>query len=174
QGILQGTYETFVAAGRTHFGAPDLSGRLILTGGLGGMGGAQPLAASMAGAVSLSVEVDPTRITRRLQTGYLDEVADSLDDAIARVERYRSERVARSVALLGNCAEVLPALFDKGLRPDLVTDQTSAHDPQRGYIPVGMTVAQANALADADPVARTDAARASMAAHVAAIVAFRD
>ncbi len=174
QGILQGTYETFVAAGRTHFGSPDLTGRLILTGGLGGMGGAQPLAATLAGAVSLTVEVDPSRIARRLETRYLDEVADDIDDALARVADYRRRGVARSVALVGNCAEVLPALYAKGLRPDLVTDQTSAHDPLRGYVPAGMSVAEADALADRDPAARTRAARVSMAAHVAAIVAFRD
>jgi urocanate hydratase len=125
QGILQGTYETFVAAGRTHFGSGDLAGRVILTGGLGGMGGAQPLAATMAGAVMLAIDVDPHRIRRRLETKYLDEVATDLDDALARVARYAAAKTARSVGLLGNCAEVLPELVRRGFRPDLVTDQTS-------------------------------------------------
>ena len=170
QGILQGTYETFVAAGRTHFGAPDLAGRVVLTGGLGGMGGAQPLAATMAGAAMLAIEVDPQRIERRLQTGYLDEVADDLDDAIARVQRYREARTARSVALLGNCAEVLPQLVARGFAPDLVTDQTSAHDPVNGYIPQGLTLAEAAALREADPAGYAARAKESMAVHVAAMV----
>jgi urocanate hydratase len=172
QGILQGTYETFVAAGRTHFSSPDLSGRIILTGGLGGMGGAQPLAATMAGATMLAVEVDPHRIQRRLETRYLDELADDLDDAVARVERYRREGIARSVALLGNCAEVLPALVRRGFRPDLVTDQTSAHDPLNGYVPAGLTLDEAAALRTADPAGYTRRAQASMAAHVQAMVDF--
>ncbi|HHO50442.1 MAG TPA: urocanate hydratase [Deltaproteobacteria bacterium] len=171
QGILQGTYETFVAAGRTHFGSPDLRGRIVLTGGLGGMGGAQPLAATMAGGVMLVVEVDPHRIQRRLEGAYLDEVADDLDDAIARVERYRSEGVARSVAVLGNCAEVLPELVRRGFAPDLVTDQTSAHDPLHGYIPSGLTLQGAAELRSSDPVAYVARAKASMAAHTEAMVA---
>ena len=146
QGILQGTYETFVSAGRIHFGTPDLTGRLILTGGLGGMGGAQPLAATMAGATMLAIEIDPHRAQRRIETGYLDEIADNLDDAIARVNRYQAEGVARSVGLIGNCADLLPALLERGLKPDLVTDQTSAHDPLHGYVPGGMTLDEANAL----------------------------
>jgi urocanate hydratase len=172
QGILQGTYETFVAAGRTHFGTPDLAGRAILTGGLGGMGGAQPLAATMAGACMLAVEVDPSRIQRRLETRYLDEVADDLPDAIARIERYREQRIARSVALLGNCAEVLPELVRRGFRPDLVTDQTSAHDPLNGYIPAGMTLEQAEALRQRDAVGYVARSKESMARHVEAMVAF--
>jgi len=174
QGILQGTYETFVAAGRKHFGKADLAGRLILTGGLGGMGGAQPLAATMAGAVCLTVEVDPHRVQRRLETRYLDELADDLDDAVARVERYREQGVARSVAVVGNCAEVLPKLLERGFRPDLVTDQTSAHDPLHGYVPAGMSPEEAEALAERDPAERTRRARASMADHVRAIVGFQD
>lgn len=172
QGILQGTYETFVAAGRTHFGNPDLKGRVVLTGGLGGMGGAQPLAASMAGAVSLNIEVDPHRVQRRLETRYLDEVADDLDDAIARVRRYAESGEARSIALVGNCAEVLPALLDRGFAPDLVTDQTSAHDPLGGYVPAGLTLAEADALRDADPETYVRRSYESMRAHVEAMVAF--
>jgi urocanate hydratase len=174
QGILQGTYETFVAAGKKHFDASDLRGRLLLTGGLGGMGGAQPLAATMAGATCLCVEVDPARVQRRLETAYLDEVAQDIDDAVERVVRYRGEGVARSVALVGNCAEVLPALLHRGLQPDLVTDQTSAHDPVNGYVPAGMTLEEAAALAASDPAERTRRAQASMADHVRAIVGFRD
>jgi urocanate hydratase len=172
QGILQGTYETFVAAGRTHFGSPDLAGRVILTGGLGGMGGAQPLAATMAGGVLLAVEVDPTRIQRRLETRYLDEVATDLDDARARVERARTAREARSIAVVGNCAEVLPELVRRGFRPDLVTDQTSAHDPLDGYVPAGLTLEQTRALRASDPDTVVRRAKESMAAHVEAMVAF--
>ncbi|MCB9687645.1 MAG: urocanate hydratase [Alphaproteobacteria bacterium] len=172
QGILQGTYETFVSAARTHYGTPDLAGRIVLTGGLGGMGGAQPLAATMAGGVMLAVEVDPHRIQRRLETRYLHEVADDLDDALARVERYREQKVARSVALLGNCAEVLPELVRRGFRPDLVTDQTSAHDPLHGYVPAGMTLDGAAALRESDPAEYVRRSKASMAEHVRAMVAF--
>ena len=135
------------------------------------MGGAQPLAATMAGGVMLVVEVDPHRIQRRLEGAYLDEVADDLDDAIARVERYRSEGVARSVAVLGNCAEVLPELVRRGFAPDLVTDQTSAHDPLHGYIPSGLTLQGAAELRSSDPVAYVARAKASMAAHTEAMVA---
>ncbi|TVQ93689.1 MAG: urocanate hydratase [Deltaproteobacteria bacterium] len=172
QGILQGTYETFVAAGRTHFDSPDLTGRVVLTGGLGGMGGAQPLAATMAGGVMLAIEIDPHRVQRRLETRYLDEVADDLDDAIERVTRYASEGIARSVALIGNCADVLPALVERGFAPDLVTDQTSAHDPLEGYIPGGMSLAEAMALRSRDPAAYTRASHQSMRRHVEAMVAF--
>jgi len=170
QGILQGTYETFVAAGREHYGDGDLAGKLILTGGLGGMGGAQPLAATMAGAVMLAVEVDPHRIQRRIDTRYLDEVADSLDDAIERVEAYRRKGVARSVGLQGNCAEVLPELVRRGFRPDLVTDQTSAHDPLNGYVPAGLDLDAAAALRRDDPAEYTRRSHASMAAHAEAMV----
>lgn len=172
QGILQGTYETFVAAGRTHFDSPDLTGRIILTGGLGGMGGAQPLAASMAGATSLNIEIDPDRIQRRLETRYLDEVADSLEDAVERVQRYAAAGQARSVAVVGNCAEVLPQLLALGFKPDLVTDQTSAHDPLAGYIPAGMSVSEADRLREADPDAYTKASYESMRRHVEAMVEF--
>ena len=174
QGILQGTYETFVAAGRTHFGTPDLKGRLVLTGGLGGMGGAQPLAATMAGATFLGVEVDPYRAQRRIETRYLDEVADDIDDAIERVERYRREGVARSVGLIGNCAEVLPALLARGFKPDLVTDQTSAHDPLNGYVPAGLSLDEAAALRESNPPEYVRRAKESMAIHVEAMVGFGD
>ena len=139
QGILQGTYQTFAAAGEKHFGTPDLAGRTILTAGLGGMGGAQPLAGTMAGAAILCVEVDPSRIERRLETRYLDEVADSLDDALARIRAAASERRALSVGLLGNAAEVIPELARRGEHFDLVTDQTAAHDPLTGYIPARLS-----------------------------------
>ncbi len=172
QGILQGTYETFVAAGKTHYGNTDLTGRSILTGGLGGMGGAQPLAATMAGATMLAVEIDPHRIQRRLETAYLDEVADDLDDAVERVERYRREGIARSVAVLGNCAEVYPELLRRGFRPDLVTDQTSAHDPLNGYVPAGLTLEEAARLRVSDPKDYVRRANESMRLHVEAMVGF--
>ncbi len=172
QGILQGTYETFVAAGRTHFGSGDLAGRVILTGGLGGMGGAQPLAATMAGAVMLAVEVDPHRLRRRIETRYLDEVATDLDDAISRVEHFRASRQPRSIGLLGNCAEVLPELLRRGFRPDLVTDQTSAHDPLVGYVPAGLSLDEAAALRTSDPDEYVRRSKSSMAEHVRAMVAF--
>ena len=151
QGILQGTYQTFAAAGEKHFGTPDLAGRTILTAGLGGMGGAQPLAGTMAGAAILCVEVDPSRIERRLETRYLDEAADSLDDALARVRAAASERRALSVGLLGNAAEVIPELARRGEHFDLVTDQTAAHDPLTGYIPAGLSLEEAAALRASDP-----------------------
>ncbi len=138
QGILQGTYQTFAAAGEKHFGSPDLRGRTILTAGLGGMGGAQPLAATMAGAAILCVEVDPHRIERRLETRYLDEATDSLDDALARVRAAAAERRPLSVGLLGNAADVVPELAARGEHFDLVTDQTAAHDPLNGYVPRGL------------------------------------
>src|SRR5207253_5110097 len=140
QGILQGTYQTFAAAAQQHFGASDLSGRAILTAGLGGMGGAQPLAGTMAGAAILCVEVDPARIERRLETRYLDESTDSLDDALARIRRAAADRRPLSVGLLGNAADVLPELARRGEHFDLVTDQTAAHDPLTGYIPSGLSV----------------------------------
>ena len=151
QGILQGTFQTFAAAGETHYGSADLAGRTILTAGLGGMGGAQPLAATMAGAAILCVEVDPERIERRLQTRYLDEAADSLDDALARVRAAADEGRALSVGLLGNAAEVVPELVRRGEHFDLVTDQTAAHDPLTGYVPVGLDVHEAAALRASDP-----------------------
>src|SRR5512144_245099 len=140
QGILQGTYQTFAAAGEQHFGSSDLSGRTILTAGLGGMGGAQPLAATLAGGAILCVEVDPSRIERRLETGYLDEVAGSVDDAIARVRAAADAGRALAVGLLGNAADVVPELARRGELFDLVTDQTAAHDPQTGYVPSGLSV----------------------------------
>jgi urocanate hydratase len=169
QGILQGTYETFGAVGRRHFGG-SLAGRVVLTGGLGGMGGAQPLAATMNGAVMLAVEVDPVRIERRLATKYLDVVASSLDDAIERVSRAKAAREALSVGLLGNCAEVLPEIVRRGWVPDVLTDQTSAHDPLNGYIPIGVTPAEAPALRHRDPDEYVQRARASIAAHVRAML----
>src|SRR5205823_4735459 len=143
QGILQGTYQTFAAAGEKHYGSPDLSGRTILTAGLGGMGGAQPLAGTMAGAAILCIEVDPTRIERRLETRYLDETTDSVDDALARIRSAAGERRPLSVGLLGNAAEIVPELVRRGEHFDLVTDQTAAHDPLNGYVPVGLSLGEA-------------------------------
>jgi urocanate hydratase len=171
QGIVQGTYETFMEAGRQHFGG-DLRGRWILTAGLGGMGGAQPLAATMAGASMLAVECDPTRIDRRLETRYLDRRAETLDEALAIIRTATASRAAISVGLLGNAAEIFPELVRRGVRPDLVTDQTSAHDPRNGYLPAGWTLAQADATRRSDPAAIERAAKESMAEHVRAMVAF--
>ncbi len=172
QGIVQGTYETFVEMGRQHYGG-DLAGRWILTAGLGGMGGAQPLAATMAGASMLAVECRPDRIQKRLDTRYLDERAETLDEALAIIERATLERRAVSVGLLGNAAEVLPELLRRGVRPDAVTDQTSAHDPVNGYLPEGWTLEQWDRLRVSDPGAVEKAARASMAKHVEAMLAFQ-
>jgi len=175
QGIVQGTYETFVEAGRQHYGG-SLAGRWILTAGLGGMGGAQPLAASFAGASSLTIECQQSRIDFRLRSRYVDEQARDLDDALARVAQYTAEGRAVSVALLGNAAEVLPELVRRGVRPDLVTDQTSAHDLVHGYLPMGWSVEQWQ-TAQQDPsqhAALRDAAAASCAAHVRAMLAFRE
>jgi urocanate hydratase len=172
QGILQGTYQTFAAAGEKHYGSPDLAGRTILTAGLGGMGGAQPLAATMAGAVMLCVEVDPSRIERRLETRYLDEATDSLDDALARVRRAVSERRPLSVGLLGNAAEVVPELVGRGESFDLVTDQTAAHDPLTGYVPAGLDVGAAAALRSSDPDEYLRRARVSIVQHVEALLEF--
>jgi urocanate hydratase len=174
QGILQGTFQTFAAAGQTHFGSPDLAGRTILTAGLGGMGGAQPLAATMAGAGILCVEVDPERIERRLRTRYLDEVADSLDDALARLRTAAGERRALSVGLLGNAAEVVPELARRGERFDLVTDQTAAHDPLTGYVPAGLSVDEADALRSSDPDAYLARARVSIVEHVRGLLALAE
>jgi urocanate hydratase len=172
QGILQGTYQTFAAAAQKHFGTADLSGRTILTAGLGGMGGAQPLAATLAGAAILCVEVDPARIERRLETRYLDEATDSLDDALARVRSAASEGRALSVGLLGNAAEVVPDLSQKREFFDLVTDQTAAHDPLTGYIPTGLTVHEAASLRVSDPAAYLRRARESIVRHVEALLAY--
>ena len=166
QGILQGTYQTFAAAGERHFGAPDLAGRTILTAGLGGMGGAQPLAATFAGAAILCVEVDPARIRRRLDTRYLDEATDSLDDALGRIRAAAAERRALSVGLRGNAAEIVPELARRGEHFDLVTDQTAAHDPLNGYIPAGLTVDEAAVLRREDPDTYLARARESIARHV--------
>jgi len=171
QGIVQGTYETFVEAGRQHYGG-DLNGRWILTAGLGGMGGAQPLAAVMAGACCLAIECDETRIDFRLRTGYVDEKATSLDDAMAMIERWTQAGEAKSVGLVGNAAELLPEMFKRGIRPDILTDQTSAHDPINGYLPAGWSVAQWREARDRDPKRVETAARASMKTHVAAMLAF--
>jgi urocanate hydratase len=172
QGILQGTYQTFAAAGEKHFGGPDLAGRTILTAGLGGMGGAQPLAATMAGASILCVEIDPARIQRRLETRYLDEAADSLDDALARVRAAADERRPLSVALLANAADVVPELARRGERFDLVTDQTAAHDPLNGYIPSGLSVDEAAGLRESDPDEYLRRARESIGRHVEGLLEF--
>jgi urocanate hydratase len=171
QGIVQGTYETFMEAGRQHYGG-DLRGRWILTAGLGGMGGAQPLAATMAGASMLAVECDAARIERRLETRYLDRRAASLDEALAIIETAAAERAAVSVGLLGNAAEIFPELVRRGVRPDLVTDQTSAHDPRNGYLPAGWTLEEAQRVRADDPARIERAAKESMAQHVGAMVAF--
>ena len=172
QGILQGTYQTFAAAGQEHFGAPSLAGRTVLTAGLGGMGGAQPLAATLAGAAILCVEVDPARIERRLETRYLDEAADSLDDALARVRAAAADGQALSVGLLGNAADVVPELARRGEHFDLVTDQTAAHDPLTGYVPNGMTLAEANALRVSDPDDYLRRARTAIAEHVRGLLEY--
>jgi len=166
QGILQGTYQTFVAAGEQHFGSADLAGRTILTAGLGGMGGAQPLAATLAGAAILCIEVDPERIRRRVESRYLDEASDSLDDALDRVRAAAREGRALSVGLLGNAAEVVPELARRGEAFDLVTDQTAAHDPLTGYVPAGLDVDAAAALRASEPEEYVRRARESIARHV--------
>ncbi len=172
QGIIQGTYETFVEAGRQHYGG-NLRGKWVLTGGLGGMGGAQPLAATMAGASMLAVECRPSRIERRMETGYLDKKADDLDDALATIEQAAAKGEAVSVGLLGNTAEVLPELVARGIKPDLVTDQTAAHDPLRGYLPAGWTLDRWERAQEHDPDAVVEAAKESMAVHVRAMLAFQ-
>ncbi|HVP67847.1 MAG TPA: urocanate hydratase [Anaeromyxobacteraceae bacterium] len=173
QGILQGTYETFAQAGRTHFGTEDLSGRLVLSGGLGGMGGAQPLAATMLGAAFLGVEVDPARIAKRLETGYLDEATESLDDALARLDAARRQRRPLSVGLLGNAAVDFPEIARRGLAPDLVTDQTSAHDPLNGYVPAGLSLPDLAEMRRRDAAGVVRRAKESMAAQVASMLAMR-
>ena len=171
QGIVQGTYETFAEAGRQHYGG-DLKGRWILTGGLGGMGGAQPLAAVMAGACCLAVECNSDSIDFRLRTRYVDERTDSLDEALAMIERWTEAGQAKSVGLLGNAAEIFPEIYRRGVRPDIVTDQTSAHDPLNGYLPQGWSLARWRDLRESDPKAVEAASRASMKAHVKAMVDF--
>ena len=172
QGILQGTYQTFAAAGEKHFGSADLAGRTILTAGLGGMGGAQPLAATMAGAAILCVEVDPARIRRRLETRYLDEASESMGDAVRRVREAAAEGRALSVGLLGNAAEVVPELVRRGEHFDLVTDQTAAHDPLTGYVPAGLSVEDASRLRGEDPEEYLRLARDSIARHVEALIEY--
>jgi urocanate hydratase len=172
QGIVQGTYETFVEMGRRHYGG-SLAGRWLLTAGLGGMGGAQPLAAVMAGASCLAVECQRSRIDMRLRSGYLDHATDSLDEALAIVTRSCAERSPVSVGLLGNAAELLPQLLQRGVRPDLLTDQTSAHDPVNGYLPIGWTVEQWIDARKSDPASVARAAKASMAVHVRAMLDFQ-
>jgi urocanate hydratase len=172
QGIVQGTYETFVELGRRHFGG-NLRGRWFLTAGLGGMGGAQPLAATMAGASMLAIECRQAHIDKRLATGYLDEQAATLDAALARIATLAARGEARSIGLCGNAAELLPELVKRGVKPDAVTDQTSAHDPVHGYLPTGWTVPQWEALQASDPARVSAAANASMATHVRAMLAFK-
>jgi urocanate hydratase len=171
QGIIQGTYETFVEVGRQHYNG-DLAGRWILTAGLGGMGGAQPLAATMAGASLLAIECQPSRIEMRLRTGYLDQRAANLDEALAMVERACRDRKSVSIGLLGNAAEVLPELVRRGVRPDAVTDQTSSHDPANGYLPKGWGVREWESRRERAPDDVAMAARASIAEHVLAMLAF--
>lgn len=168
QGILQGTYETFAACGERHFGG-DLRGRLVLSAGLGGMGGAQPLAATIAGAVFLGIEVDPERIERRIQTRYLDVVAKDLDDALRLAEKFKRNREAKSIGLVGNAADLLPEIVRRGVVPDVVTDQTSAHDELNGYVPAGLTLSAAADLRRTQPEEYKRRAYASMAAHVEAM-----
>ncbi|MBL8049124.1 MAG: urocanate hydratase [Chthonomonas sp.] len=169
QGIVQGTFETFAACADTHFGG-TLAGRLVVSGGIGGMGGAQPLAATLNGASFLGIDVDPTRIQKRLETGYIDRIAFTLDEAMAMLEG----RPALSVGLVGNCADVLPEMIRRGLIPDVITDQTSAHDPLGGYVPNGMTLAEANALRTADPDLYIQRSIATMGAHVRAMRDMQD
>ena len=171
QGIVQGTYETFMEAGRQHYDG-KLTGRWILTGGLGGMGGAQPLAAVMAGACCLAVECDETRADFRLRTRYVDEKTHDLDQALAMIDAWTKAGEAKSVALIGNAADIFPELVKRGVRPDMVTDQTSAHDPIHGYLPQGWTVDEWRAKQESDPKAVEKAARASMKTQVAAMVDF--
>jgi len=172
QGILQGTYQTFAAAGQEHFGKASLAGRTILTAGLGGMGGAQPLAATLAGGAILCIEVDPARIERRLQTRYLDEATESLDDALDRVRAAAADARPLSVGLLANAADVVPELARRGEHFDLVTDQTAAHDPLTGYIPNGMTLEEANALRVSDPDEYLRRARVAIAEHVGGLLEY--
>jgi urocanate hydratase len=173
QGIVQGTYETFVEMGRQHFGG-DLSGKWILTAGLGGMGGAQPLAATMAGASMLAIECQSDRIDKRLETGYLDCRAETLDEALALIDKSVADKNAVSVGLLGNVADILPELLQRGVKPDALTDQTSAHDPANGYLPIGWTVEEWLAKRASDPDAVAAAATKSMSVHVRAMLEFHN
>ena len=172
QGIVQGTFETFAAAGRKHFGG-SLEGKFVLTGGLGGMGGAQPLAATMNGAVFLGVEVDPARIEKRLQSGYCDKIATSLDQALELIDEAREKRQALSVGLVGNCADVLPEMVKRGVVPDVLSDQTSAHDALNGYVPNGMSLGDALKLRASDPDEYVERSIRSMGTHVEAMLALQ-
>src|SRR5213596_1861501 len=172
QGIVQGTFETFASAARKHFGG-SLDGKFILTGGLGGMGGAQPLAATMNGALFLGVEVDPARIEKRLKSGYCDKIAHSLDEALKLIDQARRDGQSLSVGLVGNCADVLPEIVNRGIVPDVLTDQTSAHDALNGYVPHGMSLEAALALRAKSPVEYIDRAMHSMAVHVEAMLALQ-
>ena len=172
QGIVQGTYETFVEAGRQHFGG-SLKGKIILTAGLGGMGGAQPLAGVFAGATVLAVEVDPERIQKRLKTRYVDESTNDIQDAVSRVQKYAQAGQAKSVALLGNMAEVIHQLRSMGFQPDILTDQTSAHDPLTGYVPAGMSLTEANELRQENPKEYVKKSRQSIADHVRGMLAYQ-
>ncbi len=172
QGIIQGTYETFAEAGRIHFGG-DLAGRVVLTAGLGGMGGAQPLAASIAGAVSLTIEVDPMRAHRRIETRYLDELYHNLDEALAAVARAKAKKEARSIGVIGNAVDVLQELLKRDFLPDLLTDQTSAHDELNGYVPHGMSLEESEELRESDPETYKKKSVESMGAHVAAMLEFK-
>ncbi len=170
QGILQGTYLSFVEAGKKAFGTPDLRGRFILTGGMGGMSGAQPLAGKMAGAVILVVEVDRRRIERKIREGYCDKMTDDLDEALRMVQHYKDRKEPVSIGLVGNCADVLPELVRRGVTPDILTDQTSAHDPVNGYVPHGMSLEEALELRQRDPEAYKARAMKSIAVHVEAML----
>ena len=172
QGVIQGTYEIFMRIAERHFGG-DLAGRFVLTAGLGGMGGAQPLAGTMAGAAILCVEVDPARIEKRIATGYLNEAAATLDAALAVIEGAQSERRALSVGLCGNAADIYPEIAARGIVPDVVTDQTSAHDLVYGYVPAGLSLAEARALRSADPARLMEQSRRSVLRHVAAMLALK-
>jgi urocanate hydratase len=172
QGIVQGTFETFAAAGRKHFGG-SLEGKFVLTGGLGGMGGAQPLAATMNGAIFLGVEVDPARIEKRLKSGYCDKIARSLDEALRLIDKARKDRKSISIALVGNCADVLPEIVKRGIVPDVLTDQTSAHDALNGYVPHRMSLDDALTLRRNNPDEYVERAMHSMAVHVEAMLALQ-
>src|SRR5215211_3989558 len=172
QGIVQGTFETFAAMADRQFGG-DLSGKLVVSGGMGGMGGAQPLAATLNGAVFLGIDVDPERIERRVRTGYCDRVALSLDEALDICEDAREQKRAMSIGLVGNCADVLPELVARGIKVDAVTDQTSAHDPLNGYVPAALTLDEARELRESDPKGYVERSMESMARHVEAMLALK-
>lgn len=174
QGILQGTYLSFVEAGKKLFGSPDLTGKFILTGGMGGMSGAQPLAGKMAKAVILVIEVDKKRIERKINEGYCDYLVENVDDALAKVKELTEKGEPASIGLVGNCADVFQEIHDRGIIPDIVTDQTSAHDPRNGYVPNGMTYEEALALRESDPDKYEELSLDTMAKHVRAMLALQD